>query len=248
MIFPIGDTQVKGPYKPYVSYSLIALNIFIFILQMTTEGNLICEYSTIPGNILIGQDYFTLLSSMFLHGGYMHILGNMVFLWIFGDNIEIKIGNWQFLGFYLLGGLVSSWAHIYFNIPTGDLSDCCMPCSEINCADATAACKGYIPSLGASGAISAVMGAYLVMFPKSKVKLLVLIFFRSFYIPAFLFLGFWFVQQLFSGVGESFSELSGTTSGTAWWAHIGGFVFGLALGLYFKNRIKPMKSNDDLYV
>lgn len=248
MIFPIGDTQITGHYKPYVSYSLIVINILVFGLQMFTQGNLICQYATIPGHIVNGSGYLTLFTSMFLHGGYMHIIGNLVFLWIFGDNIEIRIGNWQFLVFYLLGGLISAWVHIYFNLPVADISDCCRPCSGMNCEGVDLACKGFIPSLGASGAISAVMGAYLVMFPKSKVKLLVIIFFRSFYVPAFLFLGFWFVQQLFSGVGETFSELAGTSSGTAWWAHIGGFVFGLVIGLYFKNRNFPTEPIDNNFV
>ncbi|HPK09933.1 MAG TPA: rhomboid family intramembrane serine protease [Saprospiraceae bacterium] len=243
MIFPIGDTQVSGPYKPIVSYSLIGINVLVFVMQLLTPGNLICEYSVIPAHILAGDSWWTLISSMFLHGSYMHLIGNMVFLWIFGDNIEVKIGNWQFLVFYFFGGLISSWAHIYFNIPNGDLSNCCIPCQNINCgAEIVNACVGYVPSLGASGAISALMGAYLVMFPKSKIKLLVIIFFRSFYIPAILFLAFWFLQQLFFGMGEQFGT-SSESQGVAWWAHIGGFVYGLLMGFYFRKHMINQNSN-----
>ncbi len=246
MIFPIGDTQVTGPFKPIFSYGLIVVNVIIFILQLMTPGQLICEFAVIPGDIVRGDSYFTLFSSMFLHGGIMHLVGNMVFLWIFGDNIEVKIGNWQFLFFYLIGGLIGTWAHIVFNLPNSSIADCCMPCSEITCSGNIPGCQGFIPSLGASGAISAVMGAYLVMFPKSKVKMLVLIFFRSFYIPAFLFLGFWFIQQLYSGVGQAFANVSG--AGTAWWAHIGGFAFGILAGFYFKKRKLEKRTKSEYFV
>jgi len=162
----------------------------------------------IQSTCLQGQDYYTLFTNMFLHAGWMHLIGNMVFLWIFADNIEATIGNIKFLLFYLGGGIAASVIHVLLN-------------SHSN-----------IPSIGASGAISAVMGTYLIMFPTSRVKVLVLYFFRSFYISALVFLGIWIAMQLFNG----FSSLGAdqNTGGVAHWAHIGGFAFGLLYGLYAK--------------
>ena len=243
MIFPIGDTNVKGGYKPLFSYSLIALNIVIFFIQITTPGNLICDYASIPRDIVEGQRMFTLFTSMFLHGGWMHLVGNMLFLWIFADNIEAIIGNKNFIIFYIIGGLFSAVAHIAIDIYSGagvSTTQCCMPCgSQVVCQHADALCAGSIPALGASGAISAVMGAYIVMFPKSRIK--VLFFIMTFEVAAVYFLGFWFAEQLFSGVG-SIGPLAGTGGGVAWWAHIGGFIFGLIFGILNREKIKEMHS------
>lgn len=228
MIFPIGDTQVQGGYKPYVSYTFIVINILVFLYEVSigaATNHFILTYGSIPIEITSGVDYFTLFTSMFLHGGWMHLIGNMLFLWVFADNIEAKIGSTRFLLFYLIGGLMASLAHI--------ISD---PNSQI-------------PSVGASGAIAAVMGAYLIMFPKSKIKMLVIVFFRSFEIPAFLFLGFWIGQQLISGFGSLAEKAD--VGGVAWWAHIGGFVFGLLAGFYFKKAMElwsPNNSNSKHYV
>jgi len=240
MIFPIGDDQVIGGYKPYFSYSFIVLNVLLFFVQLSVPGNLICEWGSIPNEIVAGDDWFTLFSSMFMHGGWMHLIGNMLFLWVFADNIEATIGNFNFLAFYILGGLAASVAHIYFSVGGDPGISCCTVCGPIECLGEIPACNGSIPTVGASGAISAVMGAYLVMFPKSRVKMMVLVFFRSFYIPAFLFLGFWIGQQLLSG----FASLDPTaaSSGTAWWAHIGGFVFGVVLGFIARMGNKPQQA------
>ncbi len=240
MIFPIGDTNVKGGYKPLFSYGLIAINIVIFLFQVMTPGNLVCEFATIPGDVMDGNNLFTLFTSMFLHGGWMHLIGNMMFLWIFADNIEAIVGNKRFIIFYLLGGLFSAGVHIFFELYTGGsvTDNCCMPCTQgMDCANIAQMCTGYIPSLGASGAISAVMGAYLVMFPKSKIKML--FFVMTFEISAIYFLGLWFAEQLISGVG-SIGMFAGTSGGVAWWAHIGGFVFGLAFGYLCKNQMKEV--------
>ncbi len=230
MLFPIGDTNVRGGYKPLFSYSFIALNIIIFLLQLNTSGHLVCAYATIPNVILKGDQLHTLVSSMFLHGGWMHLIGNMLFLWVFGDNIEAIMGNIRFLIFYLLGGLFATFAHIAAGLVAGspEMASCCEPCVLLNaCETASSACPGSIPSLGASGAISAVLGAYIVFFPKSRIK--VLIFFFVTTVPAVVFLGLWFVEQLISGVG-SMGPLTAQTAGVAWWAHIGGFIFGLIYG------------------
>lgn len=220
MFFPIGDTQVQGGYKPYVTYTFLCMNILIFFYEFSLGSGInqfLHTYGTIPSEIMSGQDYFTLLTSMFLHGGWMHLIGNMLFLWVFGDNIEATIGSVMFFLFYLVGGLAASFAHIMFNLGSN------------------------IPSVGASGAIAAILGAYLVMFPKSKVKILVLIIFRNFKIPAIAFLGLWFLQQLISGFGEICKTAD--TAGVAWWAHIGGFVFGVLMGFVFKGKIRSDERN-----
>jgi membrane associated rhomboid family serine protease len=238
MVFPIGDENVQGGSKPYFSYGLIAVNVLVFLAQLASPGNLVCDLATIPNEILAGERLFTGLTSMFLHGGWMHLIGNMLYLWIFGDNIEACIGNIPFIIFYILGGIVASAAHVYLGAAGQQVAaDCCEICGTINVCDVQSEtanpCPGSIPSLGASGAIAAVMGAYLVMFPKSKIKMIALIF-GSFTIPAFLFLLFWIGQQFFS----VFQTMGISGGGVAWWAHIGGFVFGLALGFLFRGKAK----------
>ncbi len=208
MIFPIGDDQVRGGYFPLFSYALIAANALAFYYQLQ-RPDFGMEYSAIPIEILNGRNWITLLTSMFLHGGWAHIIGNMVFLWIFADNVESSVGNIRFLTFYLLGGVVAAMAHIIAN--PGSM----------------------IPTVGASGAISAVMGAYLVMFPRSRVT--VLLFFLFIRVPAILFLGFWIGQQVVSSMYESV-PVGGEGGGVAWMAHIGGFVFGVIYGLYSRSR------------
>ncbi|MFK8101845.1 MAG: rhomboid family intramembrane serine protease [Saprospiraceae bacterium] len=237
MIFPIGDDQVQGGYKPIFSYGFIGLNILIFLFQYTTPSAFICEFGSIPNDIVRGENYYTLLTSMFMHGGVMHLVGNMLFLWVFADNIEASVGNINFLVFYLLGGLAASLAHIYFSTTMGaELTNaCCEVCSSsIPCTTSNPTpCPGSIPTVGASGAIAAVMGAYLVMFPKSRIKVLVLILFRTFRIPAIFFLGLWIGQQLLSGFAAIGPQAA--SSGVAWWAHIGGFAFGVFAGFFARH-------------
>jgi len=171
----------------------------------------------------------------------MHLIGNMLFLYVFADNIEAVIGSTRFVIFYLLGGIAASLLHIGIDSWYYDASanvNCCKPCiAEIACTEGATACAGYIPSLGASGAIAAVLGAYVVLFPKSRIKMFA--FITTFRIPAIAFLGFWFVEQLFAGVG-SLSTTIGSQGGVAWWAHIGGFVFGLIFGWLNKEKIYKM--------
>ena len=240
MIFPIGDTNVQGGFRPFFSYGLILVNVSIFLVQVSVPGNLVCEFATIPRDVVSGTNQITLLTSMFLHGGWMHLIGNMLFLWVFADNIEAIVGNFKFIIFYLLGGLFASAVHIFFDLHNaGSASlNCCIPCaSAVACADPAILCPGYIPSLGASGAISAVMGAYIVMFPRSRVKMLFFVF--PFYLPAIYFLGFWFAEQLIAGMG-SIGPLNAQTTGVAWWAHIGGFVFGVIFGFLNRDRMKSV--------
>lgn len=226
MLFPIGDTQVEEGHKPYLSHLFLFLNIIIFFYEVSLGGALtnqfLIKFGVIPVEIIQGQDLFTLVTSLFLHGGWMHLIGNMIFLWIFGDNIEATIGSASFFLFYIGGGIIASMFHIFFNT------------------------QSMIPSIGASGAIAAVMGAYLVMFPKSQVKVVFVIFFTTFKIPAILFLGIWFVQQLLSGLGSL--SVTADVSGVAWWAHIGGFIFGLICGWWFRDEVMKVPPSRVKYV
>ena len=247
MIFPIGDDQVRGGYKPIFSYAFIGINVIIFLIQYSIPGNLICEYGAIPYDVVQKGNYLTLFTSMFMHGGWMHLIGNMMFLWVFADNIESTIGNWNFVGFYFLGGLAASAAHIYFGGAGGQLvENCCMVChQDIQCqGENIVTCAGSIPSVGASGAIAAVMGAYLVMFPHSKIKMFVVYFFSSFKVPAVLFLLFWIGQQLLSGFA-ALGPQTAETSGVAWWAHIGGFVFGIIAGFFAGGKARLNQGGND---
>jgi membrane associated rhomboid family serine protease len=216
MIFPIGDDQLKGGHRPIVSYSLIAFNVIGYFLQNTDpSGQLyVQQYGCIPAEITHGIDLFTLFTSMFMHGGFMHLLGNMMFLWVFADNIEGAIGHLKFLVFYLIGGLAASATHIGL------------------------AMNSSVPCVGASGAIAAVMGAYLVMYPRSRILMLFLLTFGRFHIPALAFLGFWILQQVVSGMGAL--QVAGGPGvdggGVAFWAHIGGFAAGLVGGIIFRSE------------
>lgn len=209
MIFPIGDDQVKGGYTPWFSYSFIVLNVafFLYKFSLNTEQQegFDLYFGAIPAEITKGQDLFTLVTSMFVHGDWWHLIGNMLFLWVFADNIEAVVGNLKFLLFYFIGGFVAVFSHVYFNMGS------------------------EMPMVGASGAISTVMGAYLVMFPTSRIKMLFLIF--PFRITAWIFLGIWIVQQWSYGHAAQASETGG---GVAWWAHIGGFAIGIVLGFLFR--------------
>lgn len=215
MIIPIGDDQVEGGHKPVMAYALIGINLIVFFLQLKVpagqQQTFVDSYGLIPREILAGQDLHTLLTNMFLHGGWMHLFGNMLFLWIFGDNIEAVIGKGWFVLFYLAGGLAASAAHILFH------------------ADSN------LPAVGASGAISAVLGAYLVMFPASRIKVWVFYFFQSVYVPAIFFLGIWGIQQFINGF-ISIIPRAGYASGIAWWAHIGGFLFGGIVGFFIRRH------------
>ena len=226
MIFPIGDDQIKGGYLPIFSYGFIVLNILVFLLQNQYENGLACTYGAIPDDIRNGEDLINLITSQFLHGGWMHLIGNMVFLWVFADNIEATIGNVRFLIFYLAGGAIAALTHTMLQ---GSGSEaCCQICADFYC-DEVIYCRGSIPMVGASGSIAAVMGAYLVMFPRSRVRMF--FFFLFFRIPAFVFLLFWIGQNLVSGVGML---RGGPSGGVAWWAHIGGFLFGILAGSFFR--------------
>lgn len=209
-MLPIQD-EIRAHHFPFVNYSLIALNIIVFILELMAGPKLeaaLYEIALIPANVTAGFDLGDLkaiFTSMFLHAGLSHLLGNMLYLWIFGDNVEDRLGHFWYLVFYLAGGIVAAFAHVALNP------------------------NSVIPTVGASGAIAAVLGAYLILFPQVKVLTFVPIgfFLRLTLLPASLLLGFWFVLQLFNGL---LTLGLADMGGTAFWAHIGGFVFGVLIG------------------
>ncbi|SHJ38628.1 Membrane associated serine protease, rhomboid family [Shimia gijangensis] len=208
-MFPIRDHNPSGR-APYVVYALMALNIGIFVMYVPILnepyklGAFFHDWALIPHEVTDGSDPFGLITSMFLHGGWMHLAGNMLFLWIFGDNLEDVMGHFGFALFYTLCGLAAGLAQV--------ISD---PYSQI-------------PTVGASGAIAGIMGGYLLLFPKARVDVIVIfiVFFKIFALPAWVMLGLWFLWQIFSGV---LTDTSG--GGVAYWAHAGGFVAGLILTL-----------------
>lgn len=241
MVFPLYDDNTDRHTTPFVNYAIIALNIFVFVVlqRLGTDTAFTYSFSTVPGEIVSGTDittparvveymgqrvlipglgrtwpsvYITLFTSMFMHGGIAHIAGNMLFLWIFGDNIEDRLGHVKYLIFYLVCGLIASLAHVF----------------------ATAAMAGQaenmlVPSLGASGAISGVLGGYILLHPKRRVTVILFRFLTQ--VPAYVAIGLWFVFQLISGLGM-LGEGS-QTGGVAYAAHIGGFVAGLVLIKFF---------------
>ena len=215
-MIPIRD-QIPTRRVPFVNYILIAASIFVFVLQWMAGSNeeaLIYQFALIPAAFTGGLNFGNIsdiFTSMFMHAGLAHLGGNMLYLWIFGDNVEDSMGHGRFLLFYLIGGLVASLAHIFTN-----------PASQI-------------PTVGASGAIAAVLGAYLVLYPNSRVLTIIPLgfFLRMTMIPAAIVLGLWFVLQLFSGV---LSMGGPDVGGVAFWAHIGGFVAGVILAKIFAKK------------
>jgi membrane associated rhomboid family serine protease len=212
-MIPIRDATPSQNY-PVVNTCIIAANVIVYLVQLSLgadENVFIYTYGLVParysnphisGYFSMAQQLFSFLSFMFLHGGFWHLLGNMWSLYIFGDNVEDRLGPFRYLVFYLLCGAASGFSHMALNF------------------------QSNLPTIGASGAIAGVMGAYFILHPNSRILTVIpiLIFPWFVEIPAFIFLGFWFVLQFISAAGNS-----GVSGGVAWWAHIGGFVFGMLL-------------------
>lgn len=204
-MFPIRDHN-PSLKTPYVTYALMAVNILVFLTYRSDLHNpqviarFFDEWAMVPRFVTEGGHYYSMITAMFLHGGFMHLAGNMLFLWIFGDNLEEQLGHIRYLTFYIAVGLAAGFAQI--------LTDPSSP----------------VPVVGASGAIAGVMGAYLLLFPKAKIDILIIIvvFFRIFPVPAWIMLGLWFAIQLFSGV-----SISSEGAGVAYWEHAGGFIAGM---------------------
>jgi membrane associated rhomboid family serine protease len=214
-MFPISDENRRDHITPVINYLLIAINVAVFLyqIQLGSEGAIqefINRYGVIPLEIAGRQDLYTLLTSMFIHGGWAHIIGNMLFLWVFGDNVEDAFGHVGYLVFYLLTGLAASAAHIILN-----------PGSQI-------------PSVGASGAISGVLGAYLIFFGSNPIR--VLIFWFVTVVPAWVMIGLWAVQQFMATYG-SIAHTDQTTGGVAYAAHAGGFVAGLLVAVVLRGSV-----------
>jgi len=215
-MFPLYDTARSRTF-PIVNLTLIVVNILAFLYEIQMGSNtldrFISTWGLVPAHLMADpiNTWNTIYSSMFLHGGWFHIINNMWVLFIFGDNVEARMGKVKYLIFYLMSGTAAGLLQTYI-----------LPNSQV-------------PMIGASGAIAGVLGAYLVLFPRSRVASLVPIFFifTIIEIPAFIYLIFWFVSQLYSG-WLSIQGASG--SGIAWWAHIGGFTFGLIMSFFFASR------------
>jgi len=243
MVFPIGDDNTGRLRTPYITYLLIALNVlvFVFLQGMGTNERFTYAFSTVPQEIRTGNDvaepvrielgdeaatiplqrtpgsvYLTLLVSMFMHGGFMHLFGNMLFLWIFGDNVEDDLGHPRYAAFYIATGLLASLAHVISTFTFGD--------------------NPYIPSLGASGAISGVMGGYLVMHPHRRVRVIMLRMLTT--VPGYVAVGLWFVFQLISAFGV-IGQGPQSGGGVAFMAHIGGFIAGVVLVKVFAIGSRP---------
>jgi membrane associated rhomboid family serine protease len=238
MVMPLRDDDTDRRTVPVVTYALIAVNILVWLIELGLGDRFINGYSTVPFEITHGRDlvgmqtvsaggqsipiylypgptpiYLTLFTSMFMHASWLHIGGNMLYLWIFGDNIEDRIGHAKFLLFYLICGLAASAADIFFKTDS------------------------IIPSLGASGAIAGVLGAYLVLFPKRQVRVMVAR--QIVNMPAFMVLGLWILLQVFSQISVVGDQAGG---GVAYMAHIGGFVAGVALiFLLGGRRVSPQR-------
>jgi membrane associated rhomboid family serine protease len=213
-MLPIGDDDSARRTVPLVTYGLIALNILFFIVELTSGDAFIGKWAFVPSRFLAnpGGDFLTLFTAMFMHAGWLHLGGNMLYLWIFGDNVEDRFGHIKFIVFYLICGLAATFSQLAFS--TG--SD--------------------VPNLGASGAIAGVLGAYILLFPQGKVR--VMQGTRVIQMSALIVIGFWIVLQFFSGIGSIVGTAQ--TGGIAYMAHIGGFVAGILLALLFRgNRGSP---------
>lgn len=213
-MFPIGDDNSARRTLPMVTYVLIALNVLIFLAELSGGEAFIVQWAFVPNRFLANPvgDFLTLFTSMFMHASWVHLGGNMLYLWIFGDNVEDRFGQVKFLVFYLLCGLGATFAQLAFSLGSS------------------------IPNLGASGAIAGVLGAYLVMFPRGRVH--VLMGRGIIPMPALIVVGLWFVLQLFSGI-DSITNTTTDTGGVAYMAHVGGFVAGFALTYILRGNTMP---------
>lgn len=221
MFLPLKDENPTKTF-PYMTILLIACSTFVFFIELAMgqyRGYIVAKFGMVPFEITHGVDlnpqvalgpYITLLTSLFLHGSFFHLIGNMWFLWIFGNNIEDVVGHYKFIAFYILGGVAASFLQI------------------------AVSASSTVPVIGASGAVSAILGAYILMFPKARVKTLMFlfIFVTVINVPAVAFIGIWFFMQLLSSVTRAGSNV-------AWFAHIGGFIFGLLAIKLFQKKERP---------
>ncbi len=210
-MIPLGDASRRPIRFPIITVLLILANALVFVMELSNGDAFISRWAVVPANIASGRDYITIFTAMFMHAGWAHILGNMLFFWVFGPEIEDVMEPLRYLTFYLLGGLAATLAQVMID-----------PASTI-------------PNLGASGAIAAVMGAFLVTYPRDRIRTIIFIgwFARVTFIPAIILVGFWFLIQLLNEVGAMTQMQSG---GVAYMAHIGGFIFGALTARIFESR------------
>src|ERR1700687_149566 len=199
---PLGDASRRPARVPIVTGFIISVNVVVFLMELTRGDAFVTQWSAIPAQITSGHHWITILTAMFMHGSWSHIIGNMIFLWAFAPEIEDAMGRGRYLVFYLVAGLVAMLAQV------------------------AASPHSTVPNLGASGAIAAVMGAFIVTYPRDEIRalLIIFVFVRVTMIPAVVLIGFWFVIQLFSAGSVATVQ----TGGVAYLAHVGGFVFGAA--------------------
>ncbi len=208
MCFPIGDDDTARRTVPLVTYALVALNVLFFLVELSGGDAFIMRWAFVPSRFLANPagDFLTLFTSMFMHAGWLHLGGNMLYLWIFGDNVEDRFGHMKFIIFYLLCGLTATFAQLAFSLGSN------------------------VPNLGASGAIAGVLGAYILLFPQGKIR--VLQGQQVIQVPALIVIGIWIALQVFSGVGSVANTAQ--TGGVAYLAHIGGFIAGFVLTFFFR--------------
>ena len=208
-MIPLSDDSRRPRRFPAATTAIILANAIVFFMELTGGDAFVRQWSVIPADIVAGKHWVNILTAMFMHAGWLHIIGNMVFLWAFGPEIEDAMGRRRYLAFYLLSGVVASAAQI------------------------AAMRDSTVPNLGASGAIAGVMGAFLITYPRDRIRTLLLFgfFYRVTVIPAALLIGLWFVTQLFSQLGSMADVQSG---GVAYLAHVGGFIFGAATARIFE--------------
>jgi len=228
-VIPISDAPRRRRF-PFVTVTLIIVNVLVFLYEVSLGNRLegfVQSFGVVPVEIVSGRDlyppaplgnvYLTLFTAMFLHGGLLHLASNMLFLWIFGDNVEDTFGHIGYLIFYVVCGMLASIAQVLVDI------------------------YSTVPSIGASGAIAGILGAYVVLFPTAEVRTLLILgpFITLSRIPALVLIGFWFIIQLISGIGQL--GIQSETGGVAFWAHIGGFIAGVALTLVFRPHPAPVR-------
>lgn len=209
-LIPLSDASRRPVRMPLVTPLIILVNVLVFLLELTRGDAFVMGWSAVPAQIVSGHHWITILTAMFMHGSWSHIIGNMVFLWAFGPEIEDAMGRSRYLIFYLLGGMIAMVAQV------------------------AASPHSTVPNLGASGAIAAVMGAFIVTYPRDRIKavLFIFIFVRITFIPAALLIGVWFLIQLVHA--GAVAEVQ--TGGVAYLAHVGGFIFGAVAARFFENR------------
>ena len=201
-MIPLGDASRRPVRIPVVTILIILTNAFVFVMELMGGEAFVARWAAVPSQVVSGHAWITILTAMFMHASWSHIIGNMIYFWAFGPEVEDAMGRWRYLSFYLVGGVVAMLAQI------------------------AASPHSTVPNLGASGAIAAVMGAFLVTYPRDRIRtiLLIFIFVRITFIPAALLIGFWFLTQLFNAGTVAHVQ----TGGVAYLAHIGGFIFGAA--------------------